>query len=130
MKRLLFWLLPIVDVFSLQKILECYESMGIQIPPTHARKAILERWLGYLPLGFVVCWLLGPFYSGLIALAVLVVVGPVELGLMFRGSRPWKFFALKPRRLVAKIFLLEIYNSLAYYALGVLMAWLGFQILM
>ena len=124
MKRVLVWLLPIVDVFALRNILAYYSSMGVEIPPVHAKLALAERWLGYLPVGFVACWFLGPLASALIALAMLVLVGPIELCLMFWGSRPWKFLARKPRRVVAKIFLLENYNLLAYYALGVLVAWL------
>ena len=123
MKRILLWL-PIVDVFALRNILAHYSSMGVEIPPSHARLAMLERWLGYLPIGFATCRFLGPLASALIALAVLVFVGPIELRLMLRGSRPWKFLARKPRKVVTKIFLLESYNLTAYYALGVLVAWL------
>ena len=124
MKRIFVWLLPIVDVFALRNILAHYSSMGVEIPPAHAKLAMLERWFGYLPVGFATCCFLGPSVSALIALAVLVLLGPVELLLMLRGSKPWKFFARKPRKVVTKIFLLESYNLLAYYALGVLVAWL------
>ena len=125
MKRILFWLLPIVDVFALRKILAYYGSKGVEIPRRHAKLALVERWFGYLPVGFAASWFLGPLVSALIALAVLVFFGPIELYLMVRGSRPWKFLAQKPQKLVTEIFLLESYNLLAYYALGVLMAWLA-----
>ena len=124
MKRIIVWLLPIVDVFALRNILAYYGSMGVEIPLPHAKLGMVERWLGYLPVGFATCWFLGPPVSAVIALAVLVFVGPIELCLMFRGSRPWRFLARKPRKVVTKIFLLEGYNLTAYYALGVLVAWL------
>ena len=120
----MLWLLPVVDIFALHQILMYYSSMGVEIPPSHARLALLERWLGYLPVGFAACWFLSPSVSALIALAVFVFVGPIELRLMLCGSRPGQFLARKPRKVAAKIFMLESYNLFAYYALGVLVAWL------
>ena len=78
MKRILVWLLPIVDVFALRNILAYYSSVGVEIPPAHAKLGMVERWLGYLPVGLAACWFLGPLASALIALAVLVFVGPIE----------------------------------------------------
>jgi len=58
----------------------------------------------------------------LVAFTILAIVGPIELYLMYRGVRPWKFFKGKPPKLVAKIFLLEGYNAIGYFLLGALLA--------
>lgn len=122
MKRVLFWLLPVVDVFALRRILEYYRSLGIRVPWSHARAGVIERWVGYLPAGFVIGWFAGFWVALAIAFAILALMGPIELYLMHRGVRPWRFFKRKPPKLVAKIFLLEGYNAIGYYLLGALLA--------
>jgi hypothetical protein len=52
----------------------------------------------------------------------LALLGPIELYLMCRGVKPWKFFKRKPPKIVAKIFLLEGYNAIGYYLLGAALA--------
>jgi hypothetical protein len=52
-KRVLLWLLPVVDVFKLKDIMRYYRSLGVKVPDRHARLGLLERWIGYLPGGFV-----------------------------------------------------------------------------
>ena len=122
MKRILLWLLPVVDVFALRRILKCYHSLGIQVPWSHAKVGVIERWIGYLPAGFVIGWFAGVWMALLIAFVVLALLGPIEFYLMCRGVRPWRFFKQKPTKLVAKIFLLEGYNAIGYYLFGALLA--------
>jgi hypothetical protein len=121
MLRVLFWLLPVIDVFALPKILKYYESLGAPVPLSHAKAGLLERWVGYLPIGFIMGWLVELWMALLIVFAVFAVLGPVELHLMLRGTRPWRFFREKNRREVTKIFLLEGYNAIGYYSLGALL---------
>jgi hypothetical protein len=122
MKRVLVWLLPVVDVFTLRRILEYYRSLGIRVPWGHAKAGLIERWVGYMPAGFIVGWFLGFVPALLLILAILAVLGPIELYLMSKGVRPWSFFKEKPIKLVAKIFLLEGYNVISYYLLGTALA--------
>ena len=122
MLQLLLWLLPVVDVFALKRIVAYYRSLGVRVPMSHARLGTVERWVGYLPAGFVIGWFAGFWMALAIAFAILALLGPVELYLMYRGVRPWRFFKGNPLKLVAKIFLLEGYNALGYYLLGALLA--------
>lgn len=92
------------------------------MPWGHAKAGLVERWVGYLPAGFIIGWFAGFWMALLIALAVLAFLGPIELYLMHRGVKPWKFFKRKPLKLVTKIFLLEGYNAIGYYMLGALLA--------
>jgi hypothetical protein len=126
MSWILLWLLPVVDVFSLGKILSYYSSLGVEVPIRHAYLGMAERWVGYLPIGFFICWYAGLLMVLIVALAALALVGPLELCLMWRGFGPWKFFRGKPRRAVTKIFLLEAYNMLGYFLLGALLELLIF----
>jgi len=121
MFQILLWLLPIVDVFTIQRILRYYRSFGVRIPWGHAKAGLIERWIGYLPAGFVIGWFAGFWMAFLIAFVILAIVGPVEFYLMYRGIRPWRFFKRSPPQLVAKIFLLEGYNAIGYYSLGALL---------
>ena len=114
----LFWLLPIVDIFAMRRILNYYRSLGIRIPWGHAKVSLIERLFGYLPAGFVIGRFVGFPLALLLVLAVLALIGPIELYLMSRGVRPWRFFKGKNPRLVVKIFLLEGYNAIGYYLLG------------
>ena len=111
-----------VDVFALRQILKYYRSLGIRVPWDHARAGVIERWVGYLPAGFVIGWFAGVWMALAIVFVVLALMGPIELYLMCRGVRPWRFFKRKPTKLVAKIFLLEGYNAVSYYLLGTLLA--------
>jgi hypothetical protein len=117
-KRLLLWLLPVVDVFAIRRILGEYSSVGIDVPWGHAKAGLVERWVGYLPAGFVIGWLAGFWPALLIVLALFAVVGPVELYLMCIGIRPWRFFRGKNSKNIARIFLLEGYNAIAYCLFG------------
>lgn len=116
--RILLWLLPVADVFYLKRILNFYQRCGVEIPLKHAKIGLLERWIGYLPVGFV-----GGCFLGLKALLIYLVIlfpaGLLEFYLMSRGTRPWSFFKAKARGTVAKIFLLEAYNASSYFMLGV-----------
>jgi hypothetical protein len=116
--RILLWLLPVVDVFTLRRVVKYYSSLGVQVPWSHAKAGLVERWVGYLPVGFLIGRLMGFVPALLIVLGVLATVGPIEFYLMSRGVRPWRFFKGKDRKLVAKIFLLEGYNVIGYYLLG------------
>ncbi len=58
----------------------------------------------------------------LIVFVILALLGPIELYLMHRGVKPWKFFKGKSLKLVTKIFLLEGYNAIGYYLFGALLA--------
>ena len=118
MKRILVWLLPVVDVLTIRRILRYYQSLGVRVPWSHAKAGLIERWVGYMPCGFIIGWFTGFWTALLIALTVLVILGPVELYLMCRGVRPWKFFKRRPSKVVAKIFLLEGYNAVGYYLFG------------
>ena len=118
MFRILLWLLPVVDVFAIRRILEHYRSLGVRIPWGHANAGLVERWVGYLPAGFVIGRFVGFVPALLIVLGILALVGPIEFYLMSRGTRPWRFFKGKDQKLVAKIFLLEGYNVIGYYLLG------------
>ena len=122
MLQLFFWLLPVVDVFALKRIVAYYRSLGIRVPMSHARLGTVERWVGYLPVGFIICWFSSFLTALLLILFVLAVIGPFELYLMHRGVRPWRFLKQTPSKLVAKIFMLEGYNAIGYYLLGALLA--------
>jgi len=125
MGRILLWLLPVVDAFNLRRILSYYSSLGVEIPITHARLGMAERWFGYLPAGFLICWFAGPRIALIIVLAAFGMMGLPELYLMSRGFGPWKFFKGKSGSIVAKIFLLEAYNMFGYFLLGVVLAFLS-----
>jgi hypothetical protein len=116
--RILLWLLPVVDVFTIQRVLEYYRSLGARIPWGHAKAGLVERWVGYLPVGFIIGRFGGFALAFLIVLGILALVGPIEFYLMSKGTRPWRFFKGKDQKLVAKIFLLEGYNAIGYYLLG------------
>lgn len=118
MKRVIFWLLPVVDVFTLPKVLKYYRSIGVTVPKKHAKFGLLERWAGYLPVGFVLGALLGFAGATLIVLVSFGVVGPIELLLMRRGVRPWRFFKRGKKRAIFRVFLLEGYNAIGYYLIG------------
>ncbi|MFQ6130194.1 MAG: hypothetical protein ACE5OT_05260 [Candidatus Hadarchaeaceae archaeon] len=118
MFQILVWLLPIVDVFAIRRIMRYYSSFGVRIPWSHAKTGLIERWVGYLPAGFVIGWFAGFWMALLTVFIILAIVGPIEFCLMYRGVRPWRFFKGKPPKLVAKIFLLEGYNAIGYYLLG------------
>ena len=120
------WLLPVVDVFSLRRILSYYSSLGVEVPVRHARLGMIERWFGYLPVGFFICWCTSFLVALIAVLCALAAVGPLELHLMWRGFGPWRFFKRKPKQVVAKIFLLEAYNMLGYFLLGALLRLLIF----
>lgn len=122
MWQIFVWLLPVVDVFKLKDILSYYSSLGVDVPKRHAQYGMVERWLGYLPVGFLLCWILNLKTAVIIMVGIFAVIGPIELYLMYRGVGPWKFFSGKPWRTVSKIFLLEAYNVLGYFLLGVLVA--------
>lgn len=122
MKRLLLWLLPIVDIFTLKNCLKAYRKIGVDVPLRHAELGMVERLLGYLPAGFVIGHFSGFLLSLLLILILFSVVGPVEFFLMKRGCPPWKFFKEKRTSTVAKIFLLEGYNAIGYYLLGAAIA--------
>ena len=122
MKKVLLWLLPVVDVFALRRILKYYRSLGVRVPWGHAKLGVIERWVGYMPAGFVIGWFAGFWIALAIMLAILALLGPIELYLMCRGVKPWKFFKRKPSKLVAKIFLLEGYNAIGYYLFGAALA--------
>jgi len=122
MFQILLWLLPIVDVFAIRQILRDYSSFGVRVPWSHAKAGLIERLIGYLPAGFVIGWFAGFWMALLIVFVILALLGPVEIYLMYRGVRPWRFFERMPPQLVAKIFLLEGYNATGYYLLGALLA--------
>jgi len=88
MFQILLWLLPIVDVFAIRQILRYYSSFGVRVPWSHAKAGLIERWVGYLPAGFVIGWFLGFWMALLIAFVILAIVGPIELYLMHRGVKP------------------------------------------
>ncbi|KXB03353.1 hypothetical protein AKJ47_02430 [candidate division MSBL1 archaeon SCGC-AAA261G05] len=110
-----------MDVFKLDNILSYYSSLGVKVPKKHSKYGMIERWIGYLPVGFVLSWVLNLEMVLLIIIVTLALVGPIELYLMYRGFGPWKFFRGKPLKIVAKIFLLEAYNVVGYFLLGVLL---------
>ncbi len=118
MLQILLLLLPDVDVLEIRRILRYDRSLGVQGPWGHAKAGLVERWVGYLSAGFVLGRLAGFIPALLLMLAVLAVLGPVELYLMIKGVRPWKFFQGKDPKFVAKIFLLEGYNAVGYFLLG------------
>ncbi|HID60330.1 MAG TPA: hypothetical protein EYP46_00540 [Hadesarchaea archaeon] len=122
MCKILLWLLPVVDIFMLPRVIRYYGSLGVQVPWGHARYGLVERWVGYLPVGFFLGWFAGFWTSLLVAFLVFIIIGPFELYLMCRGTKPWKFFGGKPFELVTKIFLLEGFNAMGYYVLGTLLA--------
>lgn len=122
MIRVLLWLLPVVDVFALEHILKYYRSLGVRVPWSHAKAGVIERWIGYMPAGFAISWLVGFWLTFLIIIIILALLGPIELYLMYRGVWPWKFFRRKPFKSTTKIFLLEGYNAIGYYLLGALLA--------
>lgn len=118
----MLWLLPIIDVFALKQIVTYYRSLGVRVPISHAKLGTVERWVGYLPAGFIICWFSDFLTALLLILFVLAVIDPLELYLMNRGVRPWRFLKRKPPKLVTKIFLFEGYNAIGYYLLGALLA--------
>ena len=122
MMRVLLWLLPVVDVFALRRILKYYRSLGVRIPWRHAKAGVIERWVGYMPAGFIISWFTGFWLAFLIVLAILALLGPIELYLMCRGAWPWKFFRQTSPKSTMKIFLLEGYNAIGYYLIGALIA--------
>ena len=75
-----------------------------------------------MPAGFVMGWLAGFWIALSIALVLLALLEPVEIYLMYRGIRPWRFFKGKRLKLVVRIFLLEGYNVIGYYLLGASLA--------
>lgn len=121
MLQILLWLLPVIDVFALKRIVAYYRSIGVRVPMRHAKLGTVERWVGYLPAGFIICWFSDFLTALLLILLVLAVIGPIELYLMHRGVRPWRFLKRKPTKIVTKIFLLEGYNAIGYYLLGALL---------
>ena len=118
MKRVLLWLLPVVDVFKIHDILRYYRSIGVAVPLRHAKLGLLERWAGYLSVGLVLGWIIGPLTATLLIVAVFAAVGPLEFLLMKRGVVPWRFFRGRETSTVLKVFLLEGYNAIGYYLLG------------
>ncbi len=118
MKRVLFWQLPIVDVFALPKIVKYYESLGAPVPRKHKIYGMLERWIGYLPAGVVLGAFAGFFMSVPLVLLAFAIAGPPELYLMLRGRGVWSYFRGKDTRAIKKIFLLEGYNAICYFLLG------------
>jgi hypothetical protein len=122
MKKILLWLLPVVDVFALRHILKYYRSVGISVPWKHVKLGMIERWAGYMPAGFIMGWFAGFWIALAMIFATLAFLGPIEFYLMCCGVRPWKFFKRKPPKLTAKIFLLEGYNAVGYYIFGLLLA--------
>ena len=95
-----------------------YSSLGVKVPRAHVRLAMLERWAGYIPVGFFACRVLGFSISLLIFFGVLSIFGPIELFVMMKGFGPWRFMSKKPPRTVVKVFALESYNTLGYFLLG------------
>jgi hypothetical protein len=122
MRLILLWLLPIVDIFALQQILHYYRSLGVHIPMRHAGLGLVERWVGYLPIGFILSWFTGFWRALMIMLGAFALLGPLELYLMCHATWPWKFFKQKPRKVVVRIFLLEGYNMASYYLMGAVLA--------
>jgi len=120
--KILFWLLPVIDIVSLNRILKYYLKLSIRIPSWHAKAGVIERLVGYLPAGFLMGWLAGVRTALLIFFVLFVLIGPIELYLMYRGVKPWGFMEGKPFKLVTKIFLLEGYNIAGYYMLGVFLS--------
>jgi len=92
------------------------------VPRNHARVGVIERWVGYLPAGLIIGWFAGFWMALAIVFAVLALLGPLELYLMWRGAGPWKFFRGKPRGIVTRIFLLETYNAVGYFLLGAIIS--------
>ena len=119
--KILFWLLPLIDVFAFDLILKYYLELDIRIPRKHAKAGVIERFVGYLPAGFLMGWLTGVRLALLIFFVLFALIGPIELYLMYRGVRPWRFMEGKQFKLVAKVFLLESYN-IAGYVLGVFLS--------
>ena len=122
MKRVLFWLLSIANVFALRLILQYYNSLGITIPRSHARAGLVEGLIGYLSAGFVIGKFIVLVNAFLIALAVLAVLGSIDLYAMSKCVRPWKYFKGKEIKSVAKIFMLEGHNVVWYYLFGAALA--------
>ncbi len=117
--KILFWLLPLVDVLRLDGILGYYRSRwGIQIPMRHAELGLLERWVGYFPIGTASGYFLGLKLTLVIWLIAFSLGGSLELFLMMKGCRPWNFFRSVPRAAVIRVFLLEAYNVTGYFVLG------------
>jgi len=122
--RLLLWFLPVMDLLTLPRILAYYEDRGILVPRSHAWVAMLERWAGYLPAGYLLGRWLRPLPSLLLFLLVLLLAGPLELFLMGKGRGPWRFLKGKGWKLLTGVFLLEGYNALGYFCLGLLLSFL------
>lgn len=121
-KSLLLWLLPVVDVFAIHRILREYSSLGVDVPWGHAKAGLVEKWAGYMLVGFIASWFVGFKLAVAFILLAAAIALPPEFYLMSRGVKPWKFFKGKPTKIVAKIFLLECYNVFCYYLLGVALA--------
>ncbi|MEW6593088.1 MAG: hypothetical protein AB1305_05390 [Candidatus Hadarchaeota archaeon] len=121
-KSLLLWLLPVADIFAIHKILAEYRLLGVDVPIAHAKLGLVERWIGYLPAGFIMGWSVGFLLAFITVLVVFAVVGPIEFFMMRRGVKPWRFFRGKPGGSIAEIFLLEGYNAITYYLLGAALA--------
>jgi len=118
----MLWLLPVVDVFAIRRILEEYSSMGVDVPWGHARVGLVEKWAGYMLVGFIASWFVGFKLASAFILLAAAIALPPEFYLMSRGVKPWSFFKGKPAKVVAKIFLLECYNVFCYYLLGAALA--------
>ncbi len=118
---LLLWFLPVVDLLAMEKILRYYAEKGVLVPRSHAKLAMLERWVGYLPAGFLLGRWLGALRALSLFLLGVLLGGPVEVLLMWRGKTPWPFLRGKGGKLLVRIFLLEGYNVLGYFALGLLL---------
>ncbi|MEM2866157.1 MAG: hypothetical protein QW098_03340 [Candidatus Hadarchaeales archaeon] len=118
---LLLWFLPVVDLFAMGRILGYYAGRGVRVPRSHARLAMVERWVGYLPAGFLVGRWLGPLGALSLFLLGMLLAGPLEVLLMWKGRGPWRFLRGRGGRLLVWIFLLEGYNALGYFAVGILL---------
>ncbi|MBS3815514.1 MAG: hypothetical protein KGY45_03000 [Hadesarchaea archaeon] len=124
MLKIFYFLLPIIDVFKLDRILNYYSSLGVKIPYNHARNGLIERWIGYLPASFILSWVIDLQTTLIIITITFLIVGPIELYLMYLGIGPWKFFKEKSISVVSRIFLLETYNVVLYLILGVILGFL------
>ena len=80
---------------------------------------MLERPLGYLPLGFILSYFLGWSSAVLVLVVCVLVGGPVEVYMMRRAMSPWRFLRGVPSEVITPIALLEIYNIVGYFLLGV-----------
>lgn len=120
-KRILLWLLPIIDIVKRNKVKRQYERWGCEkIPKSQPILSAIERPLGYSLSFFILCY----FFPLTLVLKMLVfsfiVGGSIEFTLMNKGFWPWKFFKTTKSKVVAKIFLLEAYNTLSYIITGII----------